>query len=245
MIHEDNAAGRLWTIFNEVRSGIGHFGPKDAWSSALKLENPSEIEYHTAMIGAYGVLLEVHDELQSLNGLFDTDRYTSYFKYWGQAFGLSSDEKRYEAEDFVTQAAMDVLATLADILHGLGVRSGVSNAAKEAADTLLTEVTELINTVLSLDDIDPDFRTFLLEHLSEIEGALRRFYLRGYREVDAVIGKIIGDAVRNPGRWATFVEHPIWEPFKSVFRTLNLLSRGSQDAMELSENAKKLLELPF
>lgn len=243
MIHEDNAAGRLWVLFNAVRNTVEYDNPKSAWASALKLKTSwSEIDYHTAMIGAYGVLLEVHDELQSLNGRFDIERYFSYFNQWGRAFGLSSAGS-LNAEKFVSQAAMDVLATLADILHGLGVRSGVSSAAKEAADTLLAEVTELINEVLLLEEMDADFRIFLLGHLSAIEGALRRFHLRGYREVDAVIGKLLGDAVRSPNRWAGFVEHPIWKPFRSVLRALNLLSSGSQDATELAENARKLFEL--
>jgi hypothetical protein len=268
VLHEDNAAGRLCVLLRSVREDIqSGFPPKDAWRRTLGVPDPDDdpwsapvesiwgagvsastalgtgIQMHTAMMGAYGILSEVYNELQSLQGKVDVDRYSSYLIVWGRAFGLSAIKENVPAEDIISQASLDVLASLADILHVQGVRSGVSDDAIVAADSLLGEVSSLINQVLSLEDLDANFRTFLLEQLSKIESAIRQFRLRGYTALDEIVGKIQGDAVRRPGRWLNFAEQSMWKRFTSVLRSVTLLRHGSQDATELAENTKKLLEL--
>jgi len=248
VIQDGNAAGRLWTLLAQLRETVGIGGSAgsvvQAWAKVLGFDPKSDVERHMAIAGAYRILADVRIEIHSLNGRFNTERYNSYFAEWGNPFAIASrDSPHVTGESLASQGAMDVLASLADVLHGLGVRSGATTTAKLAAEELVSRVTSLIADVLAQDDLDADFRAFLLEHLREVEDALRRFCLRGYREIDEVIGKVHGDALRTPSRWAAFVHYPIWKEFAAVLGGLNLLRRGSGDVSEIAENAKALLEL--
>jgi len=244
-VQDTNPAYRLYSILVGLRTVASeNIGLGDAWAKVLGVPNgPDSAEFQVAKASIGQLVVDLHDEIAGLGGIIQSERYLAYLPRWTKVindppvrFGES-----YKPTDITRIDDLHLLLGLSDVLNA---RSPQILPPIDAVEDLLGRVQDLLQQVLNADDLDPQFRLFLLNHLAAIENALRVVRIRGQRGLDEVIGRVIDDATRRRGAWARFTDSALFGSFRSIFGALTRLATASDDIAKIEGNTRTLLGLP-
>jgi hypothetical protein len=150
-------------------------------------------------------------------------------------------DQGYDADDIASEMDLQLLDSLSDILNA---RAPQLMPPPEAVDDLLVGVQSLVEQVVKADDLDRDFRTFLLNHLAGIETALRTVRIRGQRGLDEVVGRVVNDATRQRTTWIRFLDHEFFQSFQRILSGIRQIATMSNDVAQIAANTQQILGLP-
>lgn len=199
MTHADNPAGRLAQVLERARSlPRQDESAAKGWCAVFDLDYPDDI----------GELLTRAADLVTLGS--ETRRRVEAFTDEDPSVLLEHfDEVERTLTNFQTVASYAMKQFLDPLkptgAHSLKLSSSLLHRRSpepvlpdEVVADLLFRVHDLISDVLAVDDLDRETKAWIVERLSEVEGALRDVNIRGHSGVDESVDRLVGGLRRKP-----------------------------------------------
>ncbi|MET7373536.1 hypothetical protein [Micromonospora arida] len=181
----DNPASRYHDLLAQVRRGDPNAAFKDVWAKVLGTNDDQELVMTMAAVAS--LLPDIKSHVEALPAS-SRDRYRRNYISWARpiiVFDVAGHAS-WKREQTITQAGLDALGMLGDLLSAHQVETPVSESQVER---LLTRVDEMISEITGDDDLDADSRAFMMQHLSRVAERLRAIRIYGRGGVEEALGR--------------------------------------------------------
>lgn len=239
----ENRASRLLYLLTQLRKlGDKSRTTTQAWEIVLG-ESAGTLEFDKQRAATAQIVLDLQVAIQALESSgVRTERYRDAVTQWSR-FVLSPPSAQgnpYDAVQVITDAEIDHLSSLADLLDA---RRPEVQPDPTAIEDLMNRVNDLRDQIIADDALDQDLRFFLSDKLGEIADALITVRIRGGRGIDEVLGRVLMDASRSPGLWERVQESNFWQPFRMILDLLNKAAGATGQVAEIADNVDKIRQL--
>ena len=225
----NNPAGRLKALVDAAYNVDPNWLIADVWREVLGIppEDPAELWRQVANI--YSLPGEIRERMEAA-GISDDDRAftlrhlpeveNAMFQVAWQAHPFVEFRSR------VSDTAIFSLELADRILRAQSPETPMSEGQLEEIRAL---VANLIAETVEADSLDPELRSFMLEHLEAVERALREVRIRGTEAVAEAAARVYGERVFRPDLDGKVTEKDkktwdnFWKVMNRVVLSLNLL----------------------
>lgn len=214
----------------------------EAWAIVLG-EQAGTLDFDIKRAGAAALVGDLQVAIKSLEGsTVRVDRYLTAVTDWSRFIlsPASGQGNPYDAVEVITDAEIDHLSGLADVLDA---RRPEVDPSPESVDGLLAAMTDLRTMVVQEEEIDGDLRLFLVDHLSAMISALIVVRVRGVQGVEQVLGRVVVNASTKPAVWERIKSSKFWTPFSGLLNLMSKLAGATEQAAQIAESVDKIREL--
>ena len=212
----NNPASRLVKIIQDGQKQKKDQQAADAWAAILNVPKDDK----SLLLSRVGQVMALPGAIKGEIEQLDNINHQLHLKW------LPSVEKSFGILNLQIQWKQFIERFNAETIFGLEVCDDAlgRNRPEKVADpgsleSLLKDVNALIAD-LKEDELSPDLRDFIFEHLTLVKNAVEEYKIRGIRPLEAEVERLTGAVARNPQVWIRTRETDLGKRFWHVMGNL-------------------------
>ena len=236
----DNPAGRLYCVLSKLQRQTGRKGPlMHALAEILHVDKNDRAEFLRRAAPIFDLPAQIREEVHELG--FDDGTYVEL---------LGEIEKQLPA--LITGTGIEgwIRSLRADAMHELKTCNAVLHRQRsqgvvsgDKLESIREQVSSLIDDVLNpeAENLAPDLRTFLLEHLRDMQSALDVYEIAGSKPLQKAMEGTVGGLVLQPQVQEKITKTSVGKKFLAFIVTLGAVFGTFNQGIEAAENVRELL----